>query len=143
MNLSRRPRRRTRENIVPLVNIVFLLLIFFMLAGTLRGPEALEVEPPELAAAFSSRSPSLADSADPQLRTLILDRAGALALDGQIVEVGMLPELLLADTEPGSAQGPIRVRADRRARAEHLLPLLATLSRLGFQDVALVTHDAS
>ena len=39
--------------------------------------------------------------------------------------------------------GKVGELADRRARAEHLLPLLEALQRLGFEDVALVTRAAS
>ena len=137
MDWSRRPRRRARENIVPLVNIVFLLLIFFMLAGTLRPPEVLEVEPPEMA---SESSPTRSALHTP---TLTLDRDGVMALDGRVVEYQTLRVALLGGAEPGRAPAPIRVRADRRARAEHLLPLLERLSKLGFKDVALVTLDSS
>ena len=137
MEFSRRPRRRARENIVPLVNIVFLLLIFFMLAGTLRSPEALEVDPPETAAG----PPSASASSD--TRTLILDRHGVVALDGTILESGELRSMLSSSAEHDSPRAPIRLRADRRARAEDLLRLLESLSQLGFEDVALVTRDAS
>jgi biopolymer transport protein ExbD len=123
-----------RENIVPLVNIVFLLLIFFMLAGTLRDPQVLEVEPPETAPGLPASEES---------RTLSLDREGGLAVDGLRVEREALGDALSADSafEPGRTR--LRLRADRHARAEHLLPLLETLARLGFDDVALVTRDAA
>lgn len=137
MEFSRRPRRRARENIVPLVNIVFLLLIFFMLAGTLRSPEALEVDPPETAAGLPWAS------AGSDTRTLILDRHGVVALDGRILESGELRSMLSSSAERDSPRAPIRLRADRRARAEDLLRLLESLSQLGFEDVALVTRDAS
>lgn len=45
----RRPSRSQarRENVVPLINIVFLLLFFFLLTGTLRAPEPFPVELPD------------------------------------------------------------------------------------------------
>lgn len=122
---------------MPLVNIVFLLLIFFMLAGTLRSPEALEVDPPETAAGLPPAS------AGSDTRTLILDRHGVVALDGRILESGELRSMLSSSAEHDSPRAPIRLRADRRARAEDLLRLLESLSQLGFEDVALVTRDAS
>jgi biopolymer transport protein ExbD len=124
--------RRPRENVVPLVNVVFLLLIFFLLAGTLRGPEAFPIEVP---ATTRGLPPGEA------VRTLLLDRTGRLAVDGRIVTSDGLQDWLRAEAAP--ARQPIRVRADRRARADQLLPLLETLSVLGFDDVALVTRDAS
>ena len=34
-------------NMVPLINIVFLLLVFFMLAGSIKNEGKIEYEPPE------------------------------------------------------------------------------------------------
>ena len=45
-----RRRRPHREPIVPLINVVFLLLIFFMLVGSVRPSEPLAVELPRAAA---------------------------------------------------------------------------------------------
>ena len=130
--LRDRPARRpTRETIGPLVNIVFLLLIFFLLAGTLRSPEALEVDPP---VAGSGVAPK------PTAPTLMLDREGALALDGRQLVAGELSSALLAAAGAPSANSRVRLLADRRARAEQLLPLLESLAELGFDEVTLVTR---
>jgi len=43
------PERRpdpTEERVLPLINVVFLLLIFFMLAGSLSVTEPFDIEPP-------------------------------------------------------------------------------------------------
>ena len=49
----RRPTRKpdSEERVLPLINVVFLLLIFFMLAGRLSEAELFEVTPPESAGA--------------------------------------------------------------------------------------------
>ena len=127
---SRSSRRPARENVVPLVNIVFLLLIFFLLAGTLDAPEPREIEPP------AQRGGAARDEGPVALR---LDQYGVVTLQGRALPAedlaAELPTLLRA--------GSVQLRADRRARAEHLLPLLESLERLGIRDVALVTQEAS
>ena len=40
-------RQDSEENVLPLINIVFLLLIFFMLAGTIRAADLFPVELPK------------------------------------------------------------------------------------------------
>ena len=40
---SKKPRT---ESIVPMINVVFLLLIFFLMTSTLSRPEPFEVTPP-------------------------------------------------------------------------------------------------
>lgn len=46
MHISEPPKKQVFESILPMINIVFLLLIFFMLAGTLTRPEILSISPP-------------------------------------------------------------------------------------------------
>ena len=40
------PQRRPYESVVPLINVVFLLLIFFLLAGTLQPTDDVDVDLP-------------------------------------------------------------------------------------------------
>ena len=40
------PPRRQIESVVPLINVVFLLLIFFLLTGTLKKTDTVDVELP-------------------------------------------------------------------------------------------------
>ena len=39
-------KRQTYEAVVPLINVVFLLLIFFLLAGTMQQAEPVDVTLP-------------------------------------------------------------------------------------------------
>ncbi|MEM0912859.1 MAG: biopolymer transporter ExbD [Pseudomonadota bacterium] len=41
-----RERKTSDESILPLINVVFLLLIFFMIAGTLADAELFDINPP-------------------------------------------------------------------------------------------------
>lgn len=50
MQLPAPPRRSPRENIVPMINIVFLLLVFFLLTATIAPPEPVALDLPEAAA---------------------------------------------------------------------------------------------
>lgn len=47
MDFNDPPRREQRENIVPMINVVFLLLIFFLMTAQIAPPEPFEVTPPE------------------------------------------------------------------------------------------------
>ena len=44
MKIIEQPEKKTFENILPLVNVVFLLLIFFMLAGSFSKPDFYKVD---------------------------------------------------------------------------------------------------
>src|SRR3546814_5580799 len=77
----RRERQDGEENIVPLINIVFLLLIFFMLTGNLAPPEPFDIDPPaSLSEAEAGERPV----------TVSVAADGRIALDGRQVEAAGL-----------------------------------------------------
>lgn len=49
MDFSSLPKRPRGESIVPMINVVFLLLIFFLMTSHLAKPEPFEVALPEAA----------------------------------------------------------------------------------------------
>ncbi len=126
---ARAPRRRFDEDaaILPLVNIVFLLLVFFMVAGQLRPPDGIEVEPP---------AARLDAAAAVQRTTVAVDAAGALALDGEPMAAAALFAAV-------AARGPERVvvRADRAAPARRVVAVGAGLRRVGVATIALVVVE--
>lgn len=122
----RRPQaapRDTEDHILPLINIVFLLLIFFMVAGALTTPEAVEVDPP--AAKVEGEEPER--DAD----TLYLTADGELslgeqpvALDGLAAVAGEREELLL--------------RADAGTEGLRVVEVMRALREAGLERVRLV-----
>lgn len=126
MEFASRPRRPVRENVVPLINVVFLLLIFFMLTATLRPAEPVEVMLPS-AEASTPRD-------EDERPVLALDDAGRLALDGRMVDLAALSALPM-ETGPR-----LELRADARVPARVLLPVLEALGRAGVTDVEVVTR---
>ncbi len=47
MDFRDAPRRVQQENLLPMINVVFLLLIFFLIAARLTQPEPFAVVPPQ------------------------------------------------------------------------------------------------
>jgi biopolymer transport protein ExbD len=47
MRLARSPQpKRPAENVIPMINVVFLLLVFFLITARITPPLPVEVEPP-------------------------------------------------------------------------------------------------
>ena len=142
MNLSARdslltptpPRRPALEPALPLINVVFLLLVFFMVAGQV-APNRIDVEPPE-------SSVPLEQEADELLLTL--DQAGNLSRQGEPLTLDVLPALLAASAEAREADAPasIRLLTDAGTRLETMRPLLTALQQAGVEEVRLVTRSA-
>lgn len=118
-----RARKNIDDQLIPLINIVFLLLIFFMVAGQITQHEA-PVEPPE----SQSRKPAPENPA-----LLVLERDGALRMNGHRVDVRNLARSL--DGHP--ADTAITLAADRDVLASALAPVLAAVRGAGFDTVTL------
>ena len=70
-------------NLVPLINIVFLLLIFFMLSGTLAKTDLFEVNPPKSNTSSSAEAPEL---------VILISDDSKIALDNQPIKIKDLEE---------------------------------------------------
>jgi biopolymer transport protein ExbD len=127
------PRRVAGENMIPLINVVFLLLIFFMLAGALAAPEPFRVEPPV------SRSDAALANGD---RTLLLSADGQLALDGAPLPRGALEPTVAALLEQ-HPDARLKLKADADTTAETLIDVMDALGSAGAQRVTLVTRRTS
>ncbi len=119
-------------NIIPIINMTFLLLLFFMVAGSLTEVMHKDIFPPSSASAAPSQ---------PDLQELMLTRDGKLLWQEQPVTVSQWAQRL-------SAQGvkipaTLRLRADASTRAAVIIPLLAEFKALHIARVSLVTiNDA-
>lgn len=109
-----------------MINIVFLLLIFFMIAGQIRSQDA------EL------RLPDSQSEAAVQHSTLeiSLDSRGDLRVNGQRTYAEL--DRALA-TLAGAPDTPVTLRVDRRLPAAALDPVLAALRRHGATRLQIVT----
>ncbi|NOZ09647.1 MAG: biopolymer transporter ExbD [Gammaproteobacteria bacterium] len=129
MDFEGRARIHSHLDIAPLIDIVFLLLVFFMLTSTFLVPQAIELKLPE-----SSSS----DAADTTSITVSLDQAGQLALNGERIALGQLrmaiEPLLKQDTESA-----ITLKSDAHAEVQLLLKVMDELRAAGGSNIALAT----
>ena len=128
MLLRQQPRRPPGENIVPLINIVFLLLVFFLLAGTLAPRPPFEIEAIE-----TRESPP----AELTASALFVSASGRLFYRGRPTGLAELPGLVEAAHD---ADEPFEIVLDRRLRAELLFPIVATLAEAGVARIRLLTE---
>lgn len=128
-----RYRQHEDDRVLPLVNVVFLLLIFFMIAGQMQAADPFGVLPPE----SSSEGPA-------DLRPFVIYVAadGRLALDGDaITEAGLLARL--KGLGPPATDLEIRVKADAATEARLVVRVLAALRDAGFERARLITLKGS
>lgn len=128
MKLNHRPVRATTEPIIALIDVVFFLLVFFMLIGRMDATAPFEVDPPE--AIGGTDMPGGGE-------TISVGADGALALNGREMPredvLGALEAILEAD-----AARLVRINAHADTALREVLPLAAEIEAMGARDVVLV-----
>ena len=128
MKLYRSGEKERGEQVLPLVNIVFLLLVFFMLAGAFTRPEPFQVTPPRASGAAASK-PSPA---------IVLVGAGQLAFQGELLTD--LDDLRGRIRDWAKAQPEeLQVKIEGLLPAGRLVAVLRTLESAGIASVILLT----
>lgn len=134
MHRSLRPRHTYRQNdddrVLPLVNVVFLLLIFFMIAGQLTRAERFNVEPPE----SQNRQ-----AEERRVHTLEVAPDGRLALDGEGLDEAALASRAAKLREAGEGEA-IRLKADGASEARRVVEVMAILRDAGIERVDLIAR---
>lgn len=130
-----RTARRTDDDgrILPLINVVFLLLIFFMVVGKLSVFDPFAVTPP------TSRSEGLSDE---QEMIVLVAADGRLALDGAVVDEAAL-KTAVAERMQTDQRTPVRLKADANAEAVRVVAVMELLRDAGVKQVSLLTLEQS
>lgn len=141
-------RRRPVEvgiDLTPLIDVVFLLLIFFMVSTTFIRESRLEIELPEASAAAEVEVDS------PLEVTVTAD--GNLAVDGRALEdarAETLRDALQAALESRGIAGegsavrpPLVIVADARAKHGDVVMAMDVAGSLGFTALRIATREAS
>jgi biopolymer transport protein ExbD len=123
-----RPLRQS-EPVVPMINVVFLLLIFFLMTAEIAPPEPFDLTLPQ-----STGGDSPASGA-----ALFLSARGEIAFGKLRGPEAIAAAANAATTDPDSPPRPLRV--DANAPATALAALLADLARAGVTDVVLLTRE--
>lgn len=121
--------RRDDDNMIPLINIVFLLLVFYMIAGEISSVMGDHVVPP-----FSSSNKALEGSSI----VLVLDTDNVLSIHGEPVNLNQLADKLLENS--GMAPSHIVLKADQQVTAASLDPVMRVLRENRVTTIALLSR---
>lgn len=126
-------RRRTSQgpNLTPLIDIVFLLLVFFMLTSHFVREETIAVDLPET------------ESGEPldneELLQLVIDAQGRILIHDHFVEFEAL-EATLRNELATRSEKVLRVRGDRKAALGIAVRVLDVAHKAGAKAVDIVTE---
>lgn len=116
-------------NVTSLVDIVFLLIIFFLVASHVARSEA--VEPVDLP--LASELDDNAESPNRIVLTVLADRT--LHMAGRSVTIPDLENAILGGTQNRSKPLEVRIRADRSATYAEIEPVLLACAKFGVTKV--------
>lgn len=131
MRLARPQKRPQSEGTITLINVVFLMLIFFLIAGTLTPPLDNDI------ALISAETGEPVQPPD----TLSARANGELYFRGEFISAeAFLAELRKSNTDTTLM---VRVIADKELPALKLIDLVSKLRGLGVNSVHVITERAN
>ena len=132
MKIKRRKRARNSMSITPLVDVVFLLLLFFALTLHFSPEEAIFVELPTSSSAKQQSETEIILTVTPE---------GVIRLNGKDVPSQFL-ETELASLRKIDEQA-VQVRADQEVEVGKLVAIIDAIRNAGFQYFDLMTQQVN
>ncbi len=130
MWLKDRSQRNASPDITPLVDLVFLLIIFFLLSTTFRVSPGIRIDLPVASSQKVTH--------DKEEITLSVDKAGTVYLNKTPVDSHVLPHRLAA----AAREAPdimLLIRGDGEVAFSKIVDLLGTVKDCGLHRIAIMT----
>lgn len=121
-------KKKEGESTVALINIVFLMLVFFLIAGTIVPPIDNQVNP---------ILSEVTDTADLE-NTLAVRTDGSTLFQGKETTPELFVTEILRDVE--NAGKSVRILADKDLQAIKLVKIVNQLQAAGAQSVRIITE---
>jgi biopolymer transport protein ExbD len=132
MRLPRERAKREMINITPLIDVVFILLVFFMLAGSIEPEDAFAVSP------TASTSDTRGDIQD---LVILVGEGGKIAINDRTIAREALEEEVrdILTSQPGVL---IQLKPDADAQAKDVISIMEDIRNGGASYIVLLTVGA-
>lgn len=137
MNLRPARKRSPEVNLTPLIDVVFLLLIFFMVSTTFQKDAAIEVELPGV-----SPETQAPEESPPDRVELTVDRDGNYFINDKALVNNSMDTLLRAiEREAGERRDiPFIINADAAASHQSVITVMDAAGVSGFQKITFAAR---
>lgn len=131
-------RQRNQEevsiNLMPLIDVVFLLLIFFMVSTTFTKETHLAIDLPESSGEVLQQQPKQIE--------ITINKSGDFAVDGQGLVNGQLDTLkrALGKVSQGDSKLPLIITADANTPYQAVVTAMDAAGQLGFANLSMMTR---
>ena len=133
MNLKPRLREDPEINLISLIDVLLVLLIFFMVSTTFQQEGRVKVQLPQ-----ASQIPQPRGSREPLVITITAE-GGYRVNERSLINAS--PDTLRAALlkEAGTERGPITIRADARSTHQAVVTAMDVAGKLGFSQLNIET----
>ncbi len=104
VRFERRKKNHVNLNITPLIDVVFLLLIFFMLTSAFAAKSGIKISLPKAASAKQQDADTI---------TLLIDNSRTIYINGRKISFAELQERVSGLISAGAKRQLILIKADR------------------------------
>jgi biopolymer transport protein ExbD len=137
MNFKNRQTEELEVNVTPLIDVVFLLLIFFMITTTFQKETELQINLPEASA----------DESQDKDRPLeiVVDARGRFFVDGKEL-LNSSPDTLRAAVQKvtvGNKDRHVVIRGDGQADYQAVVTIMDVIGKLGLVKMSLSTSETA
>lgn len=137
MKFQRHLKEEVGINLTPLIDVVFLLLIFFMVTMTFTRDSSLQVNLPEASGETASDLPLRLE--------ILVARNGTYAVNGRTLVNNRLDTLKDALTElaAGEQNLPVTITADAETTHQSVVTAMDAVAQLGFTRLNIATRQSA
>jgi biopolymer transport protein ExbD len=129
MQLQARPRRKVVINITSLIDVIFMLLLFFMITSTFLEQPGIKLELPQAKTSAGG---------EPQEYVLTVDKKGELFLNRQPVPLAGL-EAEIRKVLPKMKEGALVLKADQEISHGLVVRVMDLAKRAGVRKLIIGT----
>lgn len=135
MNFKRQVKAEESVNLTPLIDVVFLLLIFFMVSTTFTKETHLEIDLPE---ADGEQQPV----AETQIE-VVVDAQGNFTVNGRALVNKQLETLrsALERVSEGKTDLPFIITGDSDANYQSIVSVMDVAGKMGFVNLSMTTRS--
>ncbi|VVP25723.1 hypothetical protein PS887_04048 [Pseudomonas fluorescens] len=139
MKFRRKQRESVDINLASLIDVVFILLLFFVVTTNFTRETQLRVDLPEAV------SGSRAEDQQVKQLDIAISAEGVFSVNNQLVEKNDLASLMeaLQKESGGDTQLPLSISADGKTPHQAVITAMDAAGKLGFSHLRMTTVEAA
>lgn len=134
MQFKRQVKAEESINLTPLIDVVFLLLIFFMVSTTFTKETHLQIDLPEASGDLQPIAPEQIE--------VVIDSKGSFTVNGKPLVNSQITTLRTAIEElgHGNTSVPFLITGDANTRYEAIVMVMDLAGQMGYANLSMTTR---